>query len=116
MTPGRSRCPNSQLASRHVTPSLYGIAKIPPLPSAARRQLVESYCPPRLRSDVLNDDKNTHCLTRAYLGRRPAIALLKEIDPVQHSLPSLGNFPLHVDQMEALGLADLGAVQYACHG
>ncbi len=88
--------------------------KIPPLPEAARRQLVESYCPPRLQSDVLNDDKNTHCLTCAYLGRRRH--RVAQGNTGRPTFFSLRNFPLHVDQMEALGLADLKVQLCVCHG
>ncbi len=86
--------------------------KIPPLPEAVRRRLVENYCLPRLRPSILEDDKNTHCLARVYLGRRRRHRVAQE-NIGRPTFFSLRNFPLHIDQMEALGLADL-TIQYTC--
>lgn len=58
--------------------------------------------------DVINSQSNEHCLIRPYLGRRRYRR--SEAEPVtgqsrqQLRAFSLRNFPLHLDQMEQLGI------------
>ncbi|KAK3291354.1 zinc finger protein-domain-containing protein [Chaetomium fimeti] len=83
--------------------------RILPLPRDSRRLVVEKFWngPEDMRDSIVNDKRNEHCLIRLYLGRRrtgtrtgaggePRRSMLKSI--------SLRNYPLHIDQVEALGL------------
>lgn len=76
--------------------------RIPPFPESARHALINKYCPPSLADNIKSDVKNFDCLVRPYLGRR-------KLGQRQSRLRvfSLRNYPLHVDQMEDLGLAVL---------
>ncbi|EAQ87451.1 hypothetical protein CHGG_04070 [Chaetomium globosum CBS 148.51] len=81
--------------------------RILPLPRDIRRVMVDNFWNGRddLRDSIINDKRNEHCLIRPYLGRRRVHvgtgagerrSMFKSI--------SLRNYPLHIDQMEALGL------------
>jgi len=71
---------------------------IPPLPLAAREALISLYCPPTHQDSVRQDDINTDCLARVYLGRRR-----KPHAPSPANF-ALRNYNLHLDQMLDLGL------------
>ncbi|CAH0055533.1 unnamed protein product [Clonostachys solani] len=76
---------------------------IKPVSEACRQVLTERYCPQgMLPSQILNSPENRHCLVRIYLGRRR----LMSGDKKRHlsRFFSLRNFPLHMDQVEELGL------------
>ncbi|KAL6695540.1 zinc finger domain-containing protein [Trichoderma pleuroticola] len=82
--------------------------KIIPVSTSIRRLLVQNFRPDVNEEDVINSQSNEHCLIRPYLGRRryrrseaePATA-----QPRQRLRAfSLRNFPLHLDQMEQLGV------------
>ncbi|EHK18316.1 uncharacterized protein TRIVIDRAFT_137543, partial [Trichoderma virens Gv29-8] len=60
--------------------------KIIPLPSSTRRLIVQNFRPDVDEESVLKSQNNEHCLIRPYLAF------------------SLRNFPLHLDQMEHLGI------------
>ncbi|KAK3680565.1 zinc finger protein-domain-containing protein [Podospora appendiculata] len=80
--------------------------RILPLPRPSRRLLVERFWngPENLRDSIVNGRRNEHCLIRPYHGRRktgtqtgsPRRSMLESI--------SLRNYPLHIDQIETLGL------------
>jgi len=81
--------------------------RIMPLPRAVRKLIVERFWngPADKMDSIIDDKRNEHCLIRTYLGRRRTGAnstgghrrsMLRSI--------SLRNYPLYVDQMEALGL------------
>ncbi|KAF3355375.1 hypothetical protein VdG1_04208 [Verticillium dahliae VDG1] len=74
--------------------------RIPPMPEPARRLLVEKYCPEPIRESILADPKNEDCIIRAYLGRRR----FRPRAASRFAAFSLRDYPLHVDQMEDLGL------------
>jgi len=81
--------------------------RIMPAPRAVRRLLVQKFwnVPEDQIVSILDDRTNDHCLIRPYLGRRRT-----ETKPLNSRLPktmrkNLRNFPLHIDQMEELGLA-----------
>jgi hypothetical protein len=84
--------------------------RIPAMPERIRNLLIEKFCPTSLIADIKKSDVNQDCLVRPYLGRRryreggcPKIT--------RFSAFSLRNFPLHLDQMEGLGIdcKDLGS-------
>ncbi|CAJ2512873.1 Uu.00g009920.m01.CDS01 [Anthostomella pinea] len=79
--------------------------RIPPVPEAVRHFLVDRYCPPALRPTIKGDRNDDDCLIRPYIGRRWR-------GRGSSRLPSfsLRNYPLHIDQMEDLGL---GIYEYA---
>lgn len=80
--------------------------KISPMPRAVRRILAEKYFRgSKEKIDaIMADVKNHHCLVRPYLGRRRH-RQTQDARPRQHTFFSLRNFPLHIDQIEELGLA-----------
>ncbi|KAF4981575.1 hypothetical protein FZEAL_2641 [Fusarium zealandicum] len=75
--------------------------KVQPVSDNARRLLTTIYAQGLDHEAILDDPKNQHCLVRPYLGRR------------RHKIRRLGrptffslrNFPLHLDQMEGLGIS-----------
>ncbi|KAH6632541.1 zinc finger protein-domain-containing protein [Chaetomium tenue] len=79
--------------------------RILPLPRDIRRLMVEKFWNGRddLRDSIINDKRNEHCLIRPYLGRRRVGVGTGERRSMFKSI-SLRNYPLHIDQMEALGL------------
>ncbi|KAL6793047.1 zinc finger domain-containing protein [Trichoderma sp. SZMC 28012] len=82
--------------------------KIIPVSTSIRRLLVQKLRPDVNVEDVINSQSNEHCLIRPYLGRRRYRR--SEADPVTGQPRqrlrafSLRNFPLHLDQMEQLGI------------
>jgi hypothetical protein len=71
--------------------------RIPPLPQKAREFLIDRYCPDSGKKVIKADINNKDCLVRAYLGRR-------RFSNAKSRFFSLRNFPLHLDQMEDLGV------------
>lgn len=84
--------------------------RIPSFGSVTRRLLVERYCPPDLRPEILSSDTNRSCLIRPYLGRR---GIQRTSEPGRSQAFSLRNFPLHIDQMMELGIPIGHRVLYA---
>ncbi|KAF7559676.1 hypothetical protein G7046_g4485 [Stylonectria norvegica] len=79
--------------------------KIPPMPQSVREILVQEYFASDTGADeILRDRKNEHCLLRAYFGRRKHDTSTGRPLHRRPAFFSLRNFPLHVDQMENLGL------------
>ena len=79
--------------------------KIPSMPIRVRTLLAGKYHPDS--KDELEYISNEHCLVRPYLGRRrhrQQATVATRMRPNRLSVFSLRNFPLHVDQMEELGL------------
>lgn len=74
--------------------------RIPPLPQPIRERLIVEYCPKALMDEIKASNSNKSCLVRPYLGRRRHGAQR----PRRFEAFSLRNFPLHLDQMEHLGL------------
>ncbi|KAF3385540.1 hypothetical protein F1880_002130 [Penicillium rolfsii] len=84
--------------------------RIPPLPEAVRHVLIEKYCPPQIIKQITTSEPDKDCLIRPYLGRRRT----KRPDSTsQFAAFSLRNFPLHIDQMESLGLPISDVQKYA---
>ncbi|KAF2837766.1 hypothetical protein M501DRAFT_994997 [Patellaria atrata CBS 101060] len=77
--------------------------RIPAFPRSVREEIVKRYCPPELRSTILNSRSNDACLMRAYLGRRK-MPQTEEDKPKRFVGFSLRNYPLRADQMEEMGL------------
>ena len=73
--------------------------RIPPFAKAVREAIIEKYCPQAAKESAKSWIPNRDCLIRPYLGRRRHLAKQSKI-----SAFSLRNYPLHVDQMEELGL------------
>lgn len=79
--------------------------RIEPFPQSVRNNLIDKYCPPSLKQTVSTSDPDRDCLVRPYLGRQRRL-----IEHSRFQAFSLRNFPLHIDQIEDLGL---DADQYA---
>lgn len=73
--------------------------RIPPFERKVRELLVEKYCPPHLRQEILSSEPNKDCLVRPYLGRRRTNNVRSTS---RFKAFSLRNFPLHLDQLETL--------------
>lgn len=83
--------------------------RIPPVPEATRRLLVRNYCPPKLAQRILDSEPDKDCLIRPYLGRRRT---QKPHTTSKFTAFSLRNYPLHLDQMESLGITTSEISQY----
>jgi hypothetical protein len=83
---------------------------IQPLSQNIREYLIDAYCPPPLISEIKASDANRDCLIRPYLGRR---RLATPGRPSPFKAFSLRNFPLHIDQMEQLGICAADIATYA---
>lgn len=77
--------------------------RVPPFQRNVRELLVEKYCPPHLKQEILSSEPNKDCLIRPYLGRRRTS---KVHSASRFKAFSLRNFPLHLDQLETLMAAD----------
>ncbi|KAK2754774.1 hypothetical protein FQN54_006667 [Arachnomyces sp. PD_36] len=77
--------------------------RIPPFPRDVREFLIDKYCPASLIAEIKSSDANQDCLIRPYLGRR-RLKNEGRNRPSRLTAFSLRNFPLHVDQMEELGI------------
>ena len=80
--------------------------RILPVPRHTRRLTVEKFWngPADMIDHIVNDRRNQHCLIRPYLGRRrvdrnASVQRSNMVKPI-----TLRNYPLHIDQIEALGL------------
>ena len=73
--------------------------RIRPFPEKVRYKIIDAYCPESLRHSIKSSEPDQDCLVRPYLGRR------RRLDrQSQFKAFSLRNYPLHVDQMEEMGL------------
>lgn len=84
--------------------------RIPPFSETIRRLLISNYCPPKIAQQIITSEPNKDCLIRPYLGRRRT---QKPHTTSRFTPFSLRNFPLHIDQMESLGIATSDVHQYA---
>ncbi|KAL7952384.1 zinc finger domain-containing protein [Trichoderma compactum] len=86
--------------------------KIVPVNASTRRLLVQKFRPDINVEEIMRSQSNEHCLIRPYLGRRRYHQ--SEIEATtggsRRRLPalSLRNYPLHLDQMEQLGIDPSG--------
>lgn len=78
--------------------------RIKPLGHDVRRLLAEKYCIGHDPVVIANDKSNESCLVRPYLGRRRR-GYQQRHRPNRLRFFSLRNFPLHLDQIEELGLS-----------
>ncbi|KAE9993384.1 hypothetical protein EG327_005371 [Venturia inaequalis] len=81
-------------------------SRIYPIPEVVRAALVDVYAPRSLqekeaKQKFLDKEQQADCLVRIYLGRRLAKG---EERPLSNENFTLRNFPLHVNEMEDLGL------------
>ncbi|OJJ56229.1 hypothetical protein ASPSYDRAFT_48510 [Aspergillus sydowii CBS 593.65] len=90
--------------------SMIHAQRIPPISENARRLIAERYCPPQLISEIMDSDTNRDCLIRPYLGRRRRHTTQRAS---RFQAFSLRNYPLHVDQMEELGIPERDITGYA---
>ncbi|KGO43443.1 Protein of unknown function DUF3669, zinc finger protein [Penicillium expansum] len=84
--------------------------RIPPFSDTTRRLLIKKYCPPKFVQEIIASKPNKDCLVRPYLGRR------RTENPhttSRFTAFSLRNFPLHIDQLEELGITTNDIYQYA---
>ncbi|CAG8403721.1 unnamed protein product [Penicillium salamii] len=84
--------------------------RIPPFTELIRRLLIDTYRSPNIRQQIINSESDKDCLIRPYLGRRRT---QRAHTTSRFSAFSLRNFPLHLDQMESLGVATSEINQYA---
>ncbi|KAL3480840.1 zinc finger protein-domain-containing protein [Aspergillus californicus] len=83
--------------------------RIPPIAEPTRRLLTERYCPKHLVFEIMKSQTNRD-LIRPYLGR------CRVQTTSSHSgftAFSLRNYPLHIDQMEELGIPEQAIFEYA---
>lgn len=73
--------------------------RIPPFPKAVRNTIIDLYCPESLQSSIRSSEPDQDCLIRPYLGRRRHFQTQSRFKAF-----SLRNHPLHLDQIEGLGL------------
>ncbi len=95
---------NAGLFHKDVEVPAYGLIseRIYPLPTPVRSALVDTFAPKSVKDrkhEFLALPKNKNCLIRLYLGRRNSDA-----PPTSPDKFHLGNFPLHVNEMEQLKL------------
>ncbi|KAK2806675.1 hypothetical protein FQN51_006643 [Onygenales sp. PD_10] len=83
--------------------------RIPPVPEDIRAMLIDKYCPEPLVPEIKASDANRDCLIRPYLGRRRVASTR----PSLFRAFSLRNYPLHIDQMEELGIGFSDQVTYS---
>lgn len=76
--------------------------KIMPVSLPSRRMIIDNFIPGVDTDKILETQTNKHCLIRPYLGRRRFQAESER--PRRLRAYSLRNFPLHIDQMESIGL------------
>ncbi|KAL2817517.1 hypothetical protein BDW59DRAFT_165924 [Aspergillus cavernicola] len=82
----------------------------PPCSRITKTPFTERYCPAHLVSEIMNSDRNRDCLIRLNLGRH----LTQDTSSYSRFKAfSLRNYPLHVDQMEELGIPEQDIVGYA---
>ena len=74
--------------------------RIPPFSKTVRDTLIDLYCPEALKISIRSSLPDEDCLVRPYLGGRRHAGMTRS----RFKAFSLRNFPLHVDQMEELGL------------
>ncbi|KAL7908074.1 zinc finger domain-containing protein [Trichoderma velutinum] len=97
-----------RLPERYTRSNAIVSEKIIPVSTSVRRLLIKNFRPDVNEEDVINSQSNEHCLIRPYLGRRRYRR--SEVEPpTEQSRQRLGafslrNYPLHLDQMEALGI------------
>ncbi|KAL7820573.1 zinc finger domain-containing protein, partial [Trichoderma aethiopicum] len=88
--------------------------KILPVEASARRLLVQKFRPDVDVEEIMRSQSNEHCLVRPYLGRRRYHQSEMEEASTAESRRrrlralSLRNYPLHMDQMEQLGIDPRG--------
>ncbi|CEL09616.1 hypothetical protein ASPCAL12749 [Aspergillus calidoustus] len=85
--------------------------RIPPVSETTRNLLIAKYCPARLKSQITKSETNRDCLIRPYLGRR-RIQRASET-PRSRGFFSLRNYPLHLDQMEEIGIPEEDIMGYS---
>ena len=73
--------------------------RIPPFPKAVRNTIIDLYCPESLKTSIRSSEPDQDCLIRLYLGRRRHFQTQSRFKAF-----SLRNYPLHLDQIEGLGL------------
>ena len=98
-----SRAEKSTLFSKDIpTPNFCLLSEcIFPLHLPVREAIVDALCPPAIKgnkSEFLKKPEDKGCLVRIYLGRR------NDSRTMEPRNIRLRNFPLHVDEMERLGL------------
>ena len=78
-----------------------------PISCSCPKQTIDCPCPKTLKEFVKTNPADEDCLVRPYLGRRRRHAPPKsdsEERPTRFQRFSLRNYPLHIDQIETLGL------------
>mgnify|MGYP002718709102 FL=1 len=84
--------------------------RIPPFPETTRQLLISNYCPTKMTPQILKSEPDKDCLVRPYLGRRRT---QRPHSTSRFTAFSLRNFPLHLDQMQSLGVTTSEINQYA---
>ncbi|OTB03430.1 hypothetical protein M426DRAFT_60512 [Hypoxylon sp. CI-4A] len=84
--------------------------RIPPFARDVRNAVTGRYCPPSLAESIKADMNNHDCLIRPYLGRRK-----RGQQESRLRIFSLRNYPLHIDQIEELGLDPFAYSEVMAH-
>ncbi|KAL3464547.1 zinc finger protein-domain-containing protein [Aspergillus heterothallicus] len=84
--------------------------RIPPVAESARKLLIQRYCPTSLVNEILRSETNRDCLIRPYLGRR---RIRPTSAPSRFKAFSLRNYPLHLNQMEEIGIPEEDILGYS---
>ncbi|KAM0261108.1 hypothetical protein ACHAQJ_002369 [Trichoderma viride] len=97
-----------RLPGNYTTCNAIVSEKIIPVEASTRRLLVKKFRPDVDEEVIVNSPNNEHCLIRPYLGRRRYRRSEIETSAAEPRKRlrafSLRNFPLHLDQMEQLGI------------
>ncbi|KAJ5473113.1 hypothetical protein N7475_002679 [Penicillium sp. IBT 31633x] len=92
---------NRQLFPPGYTPcNMICSERIPPFSQTIRQVFITNYRPSKVAPTIINSEPDKDCLIRLYLGRRRT---QKPHSTSRFTAFSLGNFPLHLDQLESLG-------------
>ncbi|KJK62569.1 Zinc finger protein [Aspergillus parasiticus SU-1] len=77
--------------------------RTPPLPENVRALIVEKYCPPEIKNQILSSGNNRACLIRPYIGRKRTYGTAVNAKSKFRGF-SLQNYTLHLNQMVELGI------------
>lgn len=94
----------------HTPCNMIHSQRIPPFSQNIRQVLIDNYCPPKIVSKIITSQPDKDCLIRPYLGRRRT---KRHTTTSRFTAFSLRNFPLHLDQLESLGISTVGINKYA---
>ncbi|KAJ6021508.1 zinc finger protein [Penicillium herquei] len=99
----------SRFPSGYTPCNILKSQRIPPFSQVVRQILIDNFRPPNIAKQITISKPDKDCLVRPYLGRRRTRRLNSTS---QFTGFSLRNYPLHLDQMESLGITINDIQQY----